>query len=486
MIEHSYANLPNHFYCPAHAASFSDPKIFLFNENLLNQLDIESIDFKNETNAALLSGNIFLPNSRPIAMAYAGHQFGHFVPSLGDGRAMLLGEFLNRENVRYDLHLKGSGRTCFSRNGDGKCALGPAIREYLISEFMYAVKIPTTRSLAVVTTGESIFRETEVRGAVLARMALGHIRIGTFQYFSYRHDYNALKLLADYCIARFYPEINLSNNPYLYFWKSVALKQIKLIAQWMSVGFIHGVMNTDNISIAGETIDYGPCAFMDHYESNKVFSFIDKNGRYAFNHQPNIILWNLAKLAESLFPLLNLPEEHFRIVISEELQVLQKSIWDKFYHLIIQKMGLAQYTESSKNLAISWLNFLESEKLDFTLGFIELERILENKATHTNLIENENFQFLYNLWQDELRNEARNITESINQMKQLNASFIPRNHIIENIIQSAYKENLTSKNQLLEKFLKNLTSPFKRYEKLTSDQLPPSPDEIVQNTFCGT
>ncbi|MDH4468914.1 MAG: YdiU family protein [Bacteriovoracaceae bacterium] len=487
MLNSSYAKLPDHFYCHVQQSQFSDPKIFLYNEELFDQLDIAPTDFKNETKSSILSGNFFIPNTTPIAMAYAGHQFGHFVPSLGDGRAMLLGELQSRKNVLYDLHLKGSGRTCFSRGGDGKCALGPALREYLVSEFMHAVGIPTTRSLSVVTTGDLIHRDSNVPGAVLARIARGHIRIGTFQYFAARQDVTALKILSNYCIERFYPELKVSENPFFSLWNIIAQKQVDLILQWMSVGFIHGVLNTDNISISGETIDYGPCAFMDNYQSNKVFSFIDKNGRYAFNNQPNIILWNLAQLAQTLFPLFHLTEDHFNQVISHELQKLHESIWDNFYKNISQKMGLSLYSQSTKNLAISWLTYLETEQLDFTLSFIDLERILENKNPHLILKENESFKNIFRLWNEELENEQREKQSVIKQMRLLNPSFIPRNHTIEKIIKIAgLDSNPTSENDVLHEFLKYLRMPYLRTDKLHPLQQPPLPHEVVSNTFCGT
>src|SRR6185312_3738613 len=303
-LQHSYAGLPSRFYARIAPTRVPDPKLVIFNTGLARDLGLDPDALEPEA-AALLSGNALPEDADPIAMAYAGHQFGGFVPSLGDGRAILLGEIQARDGSLRDIQLKGAGRTPFSRGGDGRAALGPMLREYLVSEAMHALGIPTTRSLAVVTTGEQVYRESALPGAILTRVAEGHIRVGTFQYFAARGDHDALRALLEYVIARYYPKARDAEVPALAVLNSVAQRQAELIADWMLVGFIHGVMNTDNMSIAGETIDYGPCAFMDTYDPNTVFSSVDHRGRYAFRNQPVIAQWNLARLAEALLPLID-------------------------------------------------------------------------------------------------------------------------------------------------------------------------------------
>ena len=304
-FDNTFARTLEPFFISWKAAEAQSPRLLQFNQELANELGLDASALNTETGAAIFSGNSVPNGSMPLAQVYAGHQFGGFSPQLGDGRALLLGEVIDSNGRRRDIQLKGSGKTPFSRGGDGKAALGPVLREYLIGEAMHALGIPTTRALAAVTTGEEVYRETVLPGAVLTRVASSHIRVGTFQYFAARQDTDNVKTLADYCIERHYPQIKDDDNPYLAFFDAVADVQSALVAKWMGVGFIHGVMNTDNMTISGETIDYGPCAFMDAYSPKTVFSSIDTQGRYAFGNQPSILVWNLARLAETLIPLID-------------------------------------------------------------------------------------------------------------------------------------------------------------------------------------
>src|SRR6187549_2037048 len=303
-LQNTYSALPSRFYARVAPAPVKNPQLVVLNSRLAEKLDFDPAVLERE-GAAWFSGNTTPEDADPIALAYAGHQFGSFVPQLGDGRAILLGERVGRDGVRRDIQLKGSGRTPFSRNGDGRAALGPMLREYLISEAMHALGVPTTRSLAVVTTGERVVREDLLPGAVLTRVAASHIRVGTFEYFAARNDREAVGQLLDFVITRHYPQARGANIPAMAVLEAVAQRQAALIADWMSVGFIHGVMNTDNMAISGETIDYGPCAFMDHYDVKTVFSSIDRGGRYAFGNQPAIAQWNIARFAETLLPLID-------------------------------------------------------------------------------------------------------------------------------------------------------------------------------------
>ena len=322
-FDNSYHLLPADFYKAQLPDKIKTPKLRVFNKKLAGTLSLE-LDLSEEELAKIFSGNKLLKGSKPIALAYAGHQFGHFVPSLGDGRAVLLGEVFDKKKQRFDVQLKGSGKTFFSRRGDGLYPLGPAIREYIVSEAMHYLKVPTSRSLALITTGEFVQRETLMPGAIFTRVAQSHIRIGTFEYFAARGDYKNLKILADYSIDRHYPICKNHKKPYLSFFRKTLQNQAKLVSSWLSIGFIHGVMNTDNTAISGQTLDFGPCAFIDKYQKNAVFSFIDKNGRYSFTNQRDIILWNLVKLAETLLPLINKDTKQAIAIVTKELNSFNK------------------------------------------------------------------------------------------------------------------------------------------------------------------
>jgi serine/tyrosine/threonine adenylyltransferase len=364
-FDNLYARLPDRFYVRLDPTPVAAPKLVRVNAALAETLGIDPLELARPEGVAVLAGNAVAPGSEPMALAYAGHQFGHFVPQLGDGRANLLGEVVGRDGVRRDIQLKGSGPTPFSRRGDGRAALGPVLREYLISEAMAALGVPTTRTLAAVTTGETVWRETPLPGAVLTRVAASHIRVGTFQYFASRGDVEGVRVLADHAIARHYPEAAGASDPYRALLEGVVARQADLVAQWLLIGFIHGVMNTDNCSIAGETIDYGPCAFMDGYDPGAVFSSIDHQGRYAYGNQPRIALWNLTRLAECLLPLLDGNEE----AAKEALAGFAPRFHAAYLGGLRRKIGLLTEREGDDNLTQDLLALMAADGADFTLTF---------------------------------------------------------------------------------------------------------------------
>ena len=385
-LQNTYSALPSRFYARVAPTPAKDPRLVVFNSRLAEELDFDPAVLERE-GAAWFSGNQTPDDADPIALAYAGHQFGGFVPQLGDGRAILLGERVGRDGVRRDIQLKGSGRTPFSRNGDGRAALGPMLREYLISEAMHALGIPTTRSLAVVTTGEQVVREDLLPGAVLTRVAASHIRVGTFEYFAARDDRDAVGQLLDYVITRHYSQARGADVPALAVLEAVAQRQAALIADWMSVGFIHGVMNTDNVAISGETIDYGPCAFMDNYDANTVFSSIDHAGRYAYGNQPAIAQWNLARFAETLLPLID-PDigkavELATAVVKDFMPVFDARLLTRMR----RKIGLASEQEGDVELIRTLFATMQSAGADFTLTFRRLARCADEPANDASLLE---------------------------------------------------------------------------------------------------
>jgi uncharacterized protein YdiU (UPF0061 family) len=482
-LKNSFSNLSKEFYQSIeNFKQLENPELLILNNELLKKLSIDSFNFPVSEMAHYLSGSKPMPGSTPLAMCYAGHQFGQFVPRLGDGRAMLLGEILSPVNIRYDIHLKGSGVTIYSRRGDGKCAIGPAIREYLISEYLNAVNIPTTRTLSIVLTGEKVLRETVLPGAVLARVAKSHIRIGTFEYFAALGDKKNLEILFNYSIDRLFPELNpLDHEQKAFeFWKKVGELNISLVLDWMSVGFIHGVMNTDNTNISGESLDFGPCAFMDHFQFSKVFSSIDVYGRYAYSNQPSIILWNLERLAEALSLVTNNQNEKF----VEQLTFWKNSFPVLFKNRMAQKLGLGSSSDKLKlhndELLIvdEWFNLMQKHQWDFTQAFLDLERYLEGKALYQiNIRDQEQKDFLQK-WEKRITNK----NEALGILQKTNPSIIPRNHMVEKVIQDA-NENKFEKFFELVKILKD---PFLRRDDLLPIDLPPKPNEVVHKTFCGT
>lgn len=471
-FDNTYANLPPDFFQELIPRENLEPSLLYFNHDLANQLGI-NIDSDDELLANYFSFNRFMKNSKPLAMIYAGHQFGHFSPQLGDGRAVLLGEFIANNKQRYDIHLKGSGQTSYSRRGDGKSALGPSIREMLISEAMYHLGVSTSRTLCVVRTSEMVIRDKIMPGGVSTRIALSHLRIGTFEYFAAKKDYKNLKILADYAISRLYPELNKSEQVYFNLWKEVFKKQIKTIITWMSLGFIHGVMNTDNMNISGETIDYGPCAFMDHFNHAKVFSSIDHQGRYAYSNQPKILFWNMLRFAESMMSLLEVSEEELMVEVKKF-----QDIFIKEYNLsMINKVGLNNCDNGEEDLTSEWLGFLEKNNLDFTLSYIDLERFFIGKKSFTKIDQFDEFTIIA---KKILKHETAE--KLVKKMQETNPMLIPRNHQVEAIIQSC----LVGNDQKFKDFLNVIRDPFTRRDELLNVDLPPEKHEVVAQTFCGT
>jgi uncharacterized protein YdiU (UPF0061 family) len=434
--------------------------------------------------------------AEPLAMAYAGHQFGHFNPQLGDGRAILLGEIAGPDGGRFDMQLKGSGRTFFSRDGDGRAALGPVLREYLVSEAMVKLGVPTTRALAAVTTGEEVARERLLPGGIITRIASSFVRVGTFEYFSARGDVEAIRKLADHVIERNYPKVLEAENIYTAFLKVVVDRQAKLIAQWMQLGFIHGVMNTDNMSIAAETIDYGPCAFMDHYQHDRVYSSIDRGGRYAYNNQPNIGLWNLTRLAESLLPLLAEDTETSVEIAQNVLKTYVESYQRAWLGGMRTKCGLFGVSDKNaqddKVLIDTLLDIMSTNNADFTLTFFYLSQLFSKSSERDNDIRSlfddpTQFDNWAVKWRKRLSDEGqKNIDRDAKRQKEMlavNPVYIPRNHQIEAAIRAAEDHDDFSVFHDLHEVLQN---PFVRQEGKDSYMLPPEPDEVVKQTFCGT
>ncbi len=482
-FSNSYASLDEIFYERTQPIPVKSPQLFLWNSDLAEQLMIPN-DLKHDpvALAQAFSGNSTMPGSDPVATVYAGHQFGSFVYQLGDGRAHLLGEVLDQYGQRWDIQLKGSGRTSFSRGGDGRCALGPAVREFIMSEAMNALGVPTTRCLAVVTTGEPVFRETPLPGAVVTRVASSHLRIGTFQYFAARGDREALKTLCNYTINRHYPELqNEGQNPYLSLLDKFIEKQIQLVVEWMRVGFIHGVMNTDNTSLSGETIDYGPCAMMGIYDPKTVYSSIDMMGRYAFGNQPDILHWNLARFAECLLPLIdadgNKAVDQVRPYIAEFPGRFEK----KYMKMMAKKLGLTSYRQEDQKLIVSVLNRLKDQRLDYTVTFDLLTRSLSSESAASQM-QNELGE-CFDLWQKRF-SEQPSVTQNAKElMRQHNPVVIPRNHHVEKVIKACEQ---TGKARSAEMFLEVLRSPYKEIEQTSGYQDPPSDGDRDYKTFCGT
>ncbi|MCF6191201.1 MAG: YdiU family protein [Cocleimonas sp.] len=494
-FNNSYVKLADVFYSKTNPTTVKNPALIKFNTALAKDLGLTGISTDGLDALDFFAGNKIAEGSEPLAMAYAGHQFGGFSPKLGDGRAILLGEIIAPDNLRYDFQLKGSGRTPWSRGGDGRSALGPVIREYLVSEAMVKLGVPTTRALAAVTTGEEIARNTLVPGGILTRIATGFVRVGTFQYFSSQGNQEAIKQLADYEIDRHYPEAKDATNPYVAFFEAVVDRQAKLIAQWMSFGFIHGVMNTDNMSIAGETIDYGPCAFMDNFSHSRVYSSIDHQSRYAYSNQPKIGQWNLVRLAETLLPLFVENSEHENTeATDDEAQAVVKiaedilSAYSVSYHQywlenMCKKLGLAEAYESDAALVGELLNLMENNDADFTLTFYYLSQEGQLPQARALFTKPEDFDMWAVKWQARLSQESINDAGHYALMQTVNPTYIPRNHQIEAAIRAAEDHNDFSVFHALHEVLEN---PFELQEGKEKYMLPPEKDEVVHQTFCGT
>jgi protein adenylyltransferase len=486
-FQNTYAALPANFFARVAPTPVASPRLIKLNRPLAVQLGLDPDLLDSPEGAEILSGKTVPTGAEPIAMAYAGHQFGHFVPQLGDGRAILLGEVIDRDGVRRDVQLKGSGPTPFSRRGDGRAALGPVLREYIVSEAMFALGIPTTRSLAAVITGERVMRETALPGAVLTRVASSHIRVGTFQYFAARGDTEAVRRLADHVIARHYPELAGAEKPYHALLEAVIGRQADLVARWLHIGFIHGVMNTDNTSISGETIDYGPCAFMDAYDPATVFSSIDEMGRYAYANQPRIALWNLTRLAECLLPLL--AEAQDKAI--EQAQVILGLFPEKFgaaYQADLrQKIGLFTARDEDDVLVQDLLNTMTAGKADFTLTFRRLGEAAAAPAAdadvRTLFAEPAAYDEWAARWRQRTAAEPQAPDERRLAMRAVNPAFIPRNHRIEAVIAAAVTEGDFAP---FEQLLTVLAKPYEDQPAFAAYADPPEPHQRVLQTFCGT
>ena len=486
-FDNSYTRLPEHFYARLAPTRVAAPNLVRINAALAASLGLDPAMLASPAGLAMLSGNLVPDGAASVALAYAGHQFGHFTPQLGDGRAILLGEVVGQDGARRDIQLKGAGRTPFSRGGDGRAALGPVLREYLVSEAMAALGVPTTRALAAVTTGEAVRRETMLPGAVLTRVAASHLRVGTFQYFAARGDVAAVRALADYAIARHDPDAASDESPYRAFLAGVVARQAALVARWLLVGFIHGVMNTDNMTISGETIDYGPCAFMDAYDPATVFSSIDRNARYAYGNQPRIAYWNLARLAETLLPLLADNENAAVEIAQEVLTGFGPAFEAVYFGGLRRKLGLATAREEDPVLAQDLLKTMAENQADFTLTFRHLSAAAlgpDGDAAVRDLFTD---RTAYDAWavrwrarlaMEEIRPEARSTA-----MRAANPAFIPRNHLVETALAAAVEHSDFAP---FEKFLGILARPFDDQPENESYTQPPPLSDATYRTFCGT
>jgi protein adenylyltransferase len=487
VFSNSYARLPEHFFARLSPTTVAKPRLIKFNESVASELGLDTRALEPDELAAILAGNVIPPGAEPIAMAYAGHQFGNFVPQLGDGRAILLGEVVDRNGERRDVQLKGTGRTPFSRRGDGRATLGPVLREYLVSEAMHALGIPTTRALAAVSTGEIVFRDRPLPGAVLTRVASSHIRIGTFQYFAARGDMEAVKRLSGYVIDRHFPEARDSERPTLALLQIVVERQALLVARWMHIGFIHGVMNTDNTALSGETIDFGPCAFLDSYDPATTFSAIDELGRYAYGNQPTMAQWNLARFAETLLPLLDPNPERAVEIANEAISMFTTRFQEHWLAGIRDKLGLVRNEEGDLELARALLRAMHENAADFTLTFrrlcdaavdekadVNLRALFANPAAYDNWASR---------WRSRLAAERLDLDARAQAMRAVNPAFIPRNHRVEQALDAAIEYGDFSR---FAELLTVLSRPYEDQAVFADYANPPDADERVFRTFCGT
>jgi uncharacterized protein YdiU (UPF0061 family) len=489
-FENTYARLPERFYARVTPTPVAAPHLVKLNVELAHSLGVDPSALMSGQGVEILAGNRVAEGSEPIALAYAGHQFGHFVPQLGDGRAILLGEVMGRDGVRYDIQLKGSGPTPFSRRGDGRAVLGPVLREYIVSEAMAALGVPTTRALAAVTTGERVLRETALPGAVFTRIAASHLRVGTFEYFAVRRDTGGIRTLTDYAIFRHYPEAAQAKRPYRAFLDAVIARQAKLIAQWMFIGFIHGVMNTDNTSISGETIDFGPCAFMEAYDPATVFSSIDANGRYAYGNQPRIALWNLTRLAEALLPVLQQEEgndEAALVSANEALATFSQTFEKLQLSGFRRKLGLLSEREGDLALVQDLLDRMAANRADFTLTFRKLCNAAESpegdREVRVLFTDPEAYDLWAIGWRLRLNEESVSAVDRAEMIRKVNPAFIPRNHLVEAAINAAVERQDF---QPFEELLEITSRPYDDRLGQERYSLPASPEESVTQTFCGT
>jgi uncharacterized protein YdiU (UPF0061 family) len=477
-FDNTYSKLPKSFLENIKPVPVKDPRLIILNKNLAEKLNLDFSKFSDTDLAKMFSGNSLPEGSETIAQAYAGHQFGHFT-MLGDGRAVMLGEHLDKENNRFDIQFKGSGRTSFSRSGDGRAVLGPMLREYIISEAMHALNIPTTRSLVVVSTGEEVVREQMLPGAILTRVASSHIRVGTFQYIAATQNADDLKTLFNYTIDRHYPEIKDSKTKALDLLNLLMQKQCELVINWMRVGFIHGVMNTDNMTVSGETIDYGPCAFMDYYHPQTVFSSIDQNGRYSYNNQPRITKWNLARFAECIIPLIDQDEQKAISIATETINNFEKLYEEKWLNMMRDKLGLFGEDGDDKHLIFELLTWMENNKADFTNTFCNL---MDIQSIKDPIYQNQEYLNWTAKWKKRLEKNNTGKEKYLELMRSVNPIFIPRNHKVEEALKDASENKLETLNQLLEV----IKSPYKDNGMLKDYQQPMSNENGNYKTFCGT
>ena len=479
-LSNSYIGLPEEFYQQIDPTPVKNPSLLIFNDALADSLNIELTE---DDKLNFFSGTKIPKDSIPVALNYSGHQFGNFVHQLGDGRAILLGEVRNK-NESYDIQLKGSGQTKFSRQGDGRSALGPVLREYILSEAMYHLGIPTTRSLAAVATGEHVVRDSFEPGGILTRVAKSHLRVGTFEYFASRQQWEDLKLLADFAIQRHFPKIRETDNHYLELLKKVASNQSILIANWMSVGFIHGVMNTDNFTISGETIDYGPCAFLDEYHPGKVFSSIDQNGRYAYGNQPSIASWNLASLAGCLIAFIDKDSDKANELATEVLENYSIDTNQRILDLMCKKIGLDGSKKNNQEILRNLLKLMMDNESDFTITFRSLSDILLNNSDNflAQFHQKNEVSGWINNWKSALNLENKNVGEIISNLNNTNPMYIPRNHQVQKAIEESYLGNF----KVLEEMLDVLKNPFQENVSLSHYSEAPSEQQRVTQTFCGT
>ena len=486
-FDNSYARLPDAFFTPVDPTPVEAPLLIRFNRALAEELGLDA-DALERHGASYFSGNVALPGSLPLAMAYAGHQFGQFVPQLGDGRAILIGEVIDRKGRRRDIQLKGAGQTPYSRRGDGRAALGPVLREYIVSEAMHALGIPTTRALAAVATGQPVYRERVLPGAVFTRVAASHIRVGTFQFFAARGDTENVRVLADHVIERHYPELKGVDRPYLALLDAVVERQASLIARWLGVGFIHGVMNTDNMTISGETIDFGPCAFMDRYDPRTVYSSIDQGGRYAFGNQPMIGQWNIARLAEAMLAILHEDQDRAVELANEAVGRFIDRFQAHWKDVIRAKIGLSgEERDIDQSLIRDLLVILYEQKADYTLAFRRLADAAENgeaDAALGALLEDPAALAPWlAAWRERLAQEATGAADRRAAMRRVNPAFIPRNHKVEEALTEAVDHGDFS---LFEALNDVLARPYDDQPAFAAYAEPPKPGEEVTATFCGT
>ena len=487
-FDNSYARLGERFFTRQLPVSVTEPGLIRVNQSLADHLGLDPGWLESEQGVEFIAGNFIAEGSDPLAAVYAGHQFGGWNPQLGDGRAILLGEVIGRDGLRYDIQLKGSGRTPYSRGGDGRAPLGPVLREYIVSEAMSVLGVPTSRALGAVTTGEWVRREGRLPGAVLARVAQSHIRIGTFQFFASRQDNDALKTLIDHVIQRHYPQAVKAANPVRQLLDGVVAKQASLVARWQSLGFIHGVMNTDNMLLSGETIDYGPCAFMDEFEPGKVFSSIDHGGRYAYGNQPHIAHWNLSVLTQTLLPFLDDDQDKALVFGQAAIDAFPGLYQAVFMNNMLSKLGLMEKADGDAELIQDLLKLMHENQADFTLTFRYLADLIDPKTASGGGVKslfqlNEFFTPWLERWQQRLSTESTDTSERQQAMYAANPVYIPRNHLVEEAIVAAEKyEDFEPFNRLVD----ILAQPFEFDPANARYAIPPKPEQVVRQTFCGT